>query len=84
MPMKSFITFHTALPRKSAFRIHFTSVLFDNLIRYVDVVRPYIEAARWIPLGLHPFASVTTLLYAGIAAEDDERYFMFYSLPVHY
>ncbi|KAH9984126.1 hypothetical protein BJV77DRAFT_1039376, partial [Russula vinacea] len=37
-----------------------------------DALKPYINAARWIPLSIHPFASVMTVLYAGTTQHDEE------------
>ena len=55
---------------------------FDTLIMdRKDALKPYIEAARWIPLSIHPFASVSTFLYAGLDDTreelEDPRYFLF-------
>ena len=35
-----------------------------------DPLDPYIYAARWIPLSIHPFMSMTTLISAGIHDND--------------
>jgi hypothetical protein len=40
-------------------------------------LEPYFNAARWIPLSVNPFISITTIIYAGLPDEDeepDERY----------
>jgi hypothetical protein len=54
--------------------IYFTQHLFDVLIRSNDALRPYIEAARWIPLAIHPFVSVSSFIYGGMVGEDDPAY----------
>jgi hypothetical protein len=30
---------------------------------------PYIKAARWFPLAIHPFADLRTVIYNGIEAD---------------
>ena len=52
-----------------------------------DALKPYAEAARWIPLSIHPFTSVSTFLYAGLADdtrdEDPTYFFFFFLLALH-
>ena len=51
--------------------IYLTWSLFDILIRAKDdTLKPYIDAARWIPLAIHPFASISSFIYSGIADLD--------------
>ena len=57
--------------------IYLTWCLSDVLIRAkdCDTLRPYVEAARWVPLSIHPFTSISSFLYAAIADDDDPTYF---------
>ena len=54
--------------------VHPCNAWFDRPSLRDDAIKPFLEAARWLPLYIHPFVSIAQVFYAGIAADDDNRY----------
>jgi hypothetical protein len=38
-----------------------------------QVLKPFLKAARWIPLSINPFSNLTRIIYAGISENVDEE-----------
>ena len=53
---------------------HSCSAWFDRLRLSEKVTKPFMDAARWFPLSIHPFVPISHIIYAGIAVDDDDRY----------
>ena len=58
----------------------------DSLLGSDQVLKPFLKAARQIPLSINPFANLTRIIYAGISEnvneEDNEWVLCLYILAV--
>ena len=45
----------------------------DLLLGSDQVLKPFLKAARWIPLSINPFVNLTRIIYAGIPENEDEK-----------
>jgi hypothetical protein len=43
--------------------------VIDVMLYSTGPFDPYIKAARWFPLAIHPFADLRTVIYSGIEAD---------------
>ena len=50
-----------------------THLFSDLLLGSDEVLKPFLKAARWIPLSINPFANLTRIIYAGISENDNEK-----------
>jgi len=43
--------------------------IFNRFIHSAPALKPYRHAARWIPLGINPFANLTAVFFTGLEEE---------------
>jgi hypothetical protein len=41
-------------------------------MRRADVLKPYLSAARWIPLAINPYANLTAVFFTALEEESVE------------
>jgi hypothetical protein len=90
-PSKHTLDVFQCLARTNGGRKYVPDTSLDSLVLSTgsayhrdDALKEYIDAARWIPLSIHPFYPVANILYAGIAQDDEyEGYVYFVYLCVY-
>jgi hypothetical protein len=46
---------------------------YSPLIYRSEALKPYLSAARWIPLGINPYANLTAVFFSGMQQDPEDE-----------